>query len=160
MAQEYKKVEWLGPNGVVGWIQYTDGTASRFVEVQDDGSEIEMLTTSPNGSVTVHDPGAISEFLEYAFEEYKAVRKWCIEERFSDNIFQNATIEDPKPKYPQVEVELVGKDGNAFAILGRCQKAVRRAGLPKEVFDQYKAEATSGDYDHLLQTTMEWFNAE
>ena len=27
------------------------------------------------------------------------------------------------PKYPQVKVKLVGEDGNAFAILGRVQRA-------------------------------------
>jgi len=30
------------------------------------------------------------------------------------------------------------------------------AGLPKEVIDEYYKEATSGDYDHLLQTTLRW----
>jgi hypothetical protein len=35
-------------------------------------------------------------------------------------------------------------------------KAMKTAGLSKEVQDAYYAEATSGDYDHLLQTTMRW----
>lgn len=55
-----------------------------------------------------------------------------------------------------IEVELVGQDGNAFAILGRVQRAMRRAGVEKEVIDQYAEEATSGDYDHLLATTMRY----
>ncbi len=60
-------------------------------------------------------------------------------------------------KYPEVKtVKLVGEDGNAFAILGRVMKAMKVAGLPKEVQDAYFTEATSGDYDHLLQTTMKW----
>jgi len=60
-------------------------------------------------------------------------------------------------KYPEVKkVKLVGEDGNAFAILGRVMKAMKVAGLPKEVVDAYYAEATSGDYDHLLQTTLRW----
>lgn len=63
-------------------------------------------------------------------------------------------------KYPEVNVPLVGEDGNAFAILGRVQKALRRAGVPKEELDAYFAEATSGDYDHLLRVTMEWVNAD
>lgn len=63
-------------------------------------------------------------------------------------------------KYPEVNVSLVGEDGNAFAILGRVQKALRRAGVPKEELDAYFAEATSGDYDHLLRVTMEWVNAD
>lgn len=59
------------------------------------------------------------------------------------------------PKY-QVEVQLVGEDGNAFAILGRVQGALRKAGATKEELDQYFAEATSGDYNHLLRVTMDW----
>ena len=59
-------------------------------------------------------------------------------------------------KYPNVQVTLVGEDGNAFAILGRVQKALRRAGVPKDEVDAFMEEATAGDYDHLLRTTMEW----
>lgn len=59
-------------------------------------------------------------------------------------------------KYPEVEVKLVGEDGNAFAILGRVMKALGRAGIGKVEQNEYLAEATSGDYDHLLQTTMKW----
>ena len=59
-------------------------------------------------------------------------------------------------KYPEVEVDLVGEDGNAYSILGRVQKAMRRAGLPKDEIDAYLKEATAGDYNHLLATTCEW----
>jgi hypothetical protein len=69
--------------------------------------------------------------------------------------------EDPQqPRYPDVQVQLSGEDGNAFAILGRTAGALRRAGVPQEEIDQYYAEATSGDYDHLLQTTMRWVHWE
>jgi len=58
------------------------------------------------------------------------------------------TIEKP-------EVQLVGEDGNAFLIIGRCMKALRRVGAPVEVRNAFQAEATSGDYDHLLSTLAE-----
>jgi len=61
-------------------------------------------------------------------------------------------------KYPEIEVELVGQDGNAFAILGACRKAARKGGVPQEEIDKFMEEATSGDYDHLLATAMKWFN--
>ena len=68
-----------------------------------------------------------------------------------------ARPEDPtQPRYPEVQVQLSGQDGNAFAILGRTAKALRQAGVPQEEIDSFFAEATSGDYDHLLQTTMAW----
>lgn len=59
------------------------------------------------------------------------------------------------PRFPEVEVPLVGEDGNAYAILGRVAKALRRAGHGNQV-DAYMAEATAGDYDALLATTMRW----
>jgi hypothetical protein len=69
--------------------------------------------------------------------------------------------EDPtQPRYPDIQVQLTGQDGNAFAILGRTAGALRQAGLPQEEIDDYFAEATSGDYDHLLQTTMRWVHWE
>lgn len=59
-------------------------------------------------------------------------------------------------KYPEVEVEISGIDGNAFSIMGATTKALRRAGVPKEEQDQYFQEATSGDYDNVISTTMKW----
>lgn len=49
---------------------------------------------------------------------------------------------------PDVEVTPVGEDGNAFAILGRVSKALRRAGYGDEV-PAFMAEATSDDYDSM-----------
>ncbi len=57
-------------------------------------------------------------------------------------------------------VELVGEDGNAFSILGRCSRAARRAGWSKEEIEAFHTEAMEGDYDHLLRTVMERFDAE
>ena len=57
-------------------------------------------------------------------------------------------------KFPDVEVDLIGSDGNAFAILGKVGKAIRKA-HGDEAAATYHAEASSGDYDHLLRVTME-----
>jgi hypothetical protein len=59
-------------------------------------------------------------------------------------------------RYPDVRVSLVGEDGNAFAILGRVQKELRRASVEPEEIQEFVREATAGDYDHLLQTAMAW----
>ena len=59
-------------------------------------------------------------------------------------------------RYPEVEVELVGQDGNGFAIIGRVRKAMQRAGLTSEQVKEFTDEAASGDYDHLLQTCMKY----
>lgn len=63
-------------------------------------------------------------------------------------------------KYPEITVILAGIDGNAFNILGVCINEMRKAGLPREKRDEFYKEATSENYDHLLQTCMKWFNVE
>jgi len=57
-------------------------------------------------------------------------------------------------------VRLIGTDGNAFAILGRVQRALRDAGWTQEQVDAFRAEATSGDHDHLLGTVMRHLDVE
>lgn len=61
-----------------------------------------------------------------------------------------------EPKYPDIEVELSGQDGNAFMIIGRVQRALRNAGVDKEEITRYVEEATSGDYDNVIQTSARW----
>ena len=68
-----------------------------------------------------------------------------------------ANSDTATPKYPKVRVKLAGRDGNAFAILGLCAEAARKAKVPPEEIKAFHAEATSGDYDHLLRTCMRWF---
>lgn len=76
---------------------------------------------------------------------------WCL----TCDVAAVAVGEQTGPKYPDVEVELVGQDGNAFAILGAVCRALRRAGHG-DVVDAYMEAATAGDYDHLLRVTCEW----
>lgn len=64
-----------------------------------------------------------------------------------------------QPKYPDIEVQLTGQDGNAFAVLGRVMRAMRKAGIDREEIDRFQTEATSGDYDQLLGTVMRWVDA-
>lgn len=61
-----------------------------------------------------------------------------------------------EPKYPDIEVKLVGEDGNAFMILGRVSNDLRANGVEREEVDQYVAEATDGDYENLLAVTAQW----
>jgi len=59
-------------------------------------------------------------------------------------------------KYPNIEVNLIGRDSNALAIVGEVKQALRRAGVSSEEVDLYLEQAMAGDYDHLLQVTMAW----
>lgn len=51
-----------------------------------------------------------------------------------------------------IPVKLIGTDGNAFALLGRVHRALRKAGYDEKFIQKFTAEATSGNYDHLLAT--------
>jgi hypothetical protein len=64
------------------------------------------------------------------------------------------------PKYPNVTVQLTGTDGNAFAIMGRVQAALRKAGATKEELAQYSMDSMSGDYDNLLRAQTKWVNIQ
>lgn len=55
------------------------------------------------------------------------------------------------------KVKLVGTDGNAYALLGECIQAGRRAGYTPEQIKAFKDEATSGNYSHLVATCTDWF---
>ena len=52
------------------------------------------------------------------------------------------------------ELELVGLDGNAFAVMGAVQKALRKAGNTPEGVSAVLAEMQSGDYNHLLMVAI------
>lgn len=59
-------------------------------------------------------------------------------------------------KYPNINIPLVGEDGNAFSILGRVSRTMKRNSIHDQ-WDEFHTEATSGDYDNLLRTVMAWF---
>jgi hypothetical protein len=64
------------------------------------------------------------------------------------------------PKYPRVWARLgnlLGPEGNAFVVLGRCETAARESGLDEAAISEFRREATSGDYDHLLRVCRAWF---
>ena len=58
-------------------------------------------------------------------------------------------------KYPDIEVQLSGESDNAFSIIGRVRKALRRAGVAEKEIEAFTKDA-KGDYDHVLQTCMKW----
>jgi len=63
-------------------------------------------------------------------------------------------------KFPNVVVSLTEEDGNAFAILARVSKAMRKNGVDPEDIADYRKNAVFGDYNHLLQVTMQTVNVE
>lgn len=63
-------------------------------------------------------------------------------------------------KYPHIKVNIIGQNGNAFCILGICQRAMEQANCSQQEIDAFNKEAKSGDYNHLLATVMNYFDVE
>lgn len=64
------------------------------------------------------------------------------------------------PLYPDVVVELIGNNGNAFEIMGRVRTALQDADVPVSEFAKFQNEAMSGDYENLLRTVTKWVSVE
>lgn len=64
---------------------------------------------------------------------------------------------DPdNPRYPDVEVALVGQGGDAGAIIGRVREALRAAGVDSYDVAEFSRQVYAGDYTHVLRTCMSW----
>ena len=63
-------------------------------------------------------------------------------------------------KYPEIEVQLTGRDGNAFAVMGAVIDGLRQGGVSKEEINAYREDSMSGDYSHLLNVAMDWVNVQ
>lgn len=70
---------------------------------------------------------------------------------------RHARVEQQEPRPTVVLSDL---DGNAFGIMGAVKQALREAGASKEHIAAFLAEASSGDYQHLLQTAMKFAEVE
>lgn len=68
-----------------------------------------------------------------------------------------AEIEDCKFEKPRVV--LTGTDGNAYAIMAKIKKALMENGLQNKV-KEFLDEATSGNYDHLIETCFKYADIE
>ena len=51
--------------------------------------------------------------------------------------------------------DLVGQDGNAFALMGYTARALKNEGLRDKV-DEMHSKATAGDYYHLIAVCDEY----
>ncbi len=56
----------------------------------------------------------------------------------------------------KVKLNLVGLDGNAFSLMGAFQKQAKREKWDQDEISYVIDKCTSGDYDNLLRTLMEY----
>lgn len=54
-----------------------------------------------------------------------------------------------------IKLKLIGEDGSPWVIMTKVKKALIEAGH-SELVKPYIKEATSGDYDKLIQVTMDY----
>jgi hypothetical protein len=122
-----------------------------------DGGTITSITDTPEPTIDIQwDNGSTLAILPNAGDRIRLLPSDADPPPASPASSPPMSEDPTQPRHPEVQVQLSGEDGNAFAILGRTAAALRRAGVPQEEVDAFFAEATSGDYDHLLQTTMAW----
>jgi TolB-like protein len=58
---------------------------------------------------------------------------------------------------PNLVVQLTGTDGNAFALIGKVAREMKRAGVREELVTQFKADCLGAEsYENLLQIIMDW----
>ena len=60
------------------------------------------------------------------------------------------------PIKKRVRLTLVGRNGNAFALLGAFTNAAKKEGWTAEEIETVTSEAMSGDYNHLVATLMNY----
>lgn len=60
-----------------------------------------------------------------------------------------------KPK-----MNLVGEDGNVFAIMGRASRALKQAGMPDQAKEMVDRVTSSGDYYDALNIISEYVETE
>jgi hypothetical protein len=147
-------------------MEFTPGDRVELLATSDpytrlrpgDRGTVTSVTDRPEPTIDVQwDDGSTLAILPNAGDRIRLLPSAGAEPPPSPPPGSPPTRPDPtQPRHPDIQVQLSGEDGNAFAILGRTAAALRAAGVPQQEIDAFFAEATSGDYDHLLQTTMAW----
>ena len=67
------------------------------------------------------------------------------------------TGEEPTIPQNTPSLKLTGIDGNAFSVLGAAEKSALSAGWSHDEWSEVYTEATSSDYNQLLQTMFKYF---
>jgi hypothetical protein len=63
-------------------------------------------------------------------------------------------------KQTGVEVQLSGQDGNIFSIVGRAQRAMKRAGFTKEAKEMAIEVTNSHSYSEALEVIADYVEVE
>lgn len=72
-------------------------------------------------------------------------------------IVKKAATKKKTTKTTKPTVKLIGKNGNAFNILGLCQEAAKKSGMTASRVKRIMSEMMSGDYNNLLAVAGKYF---
>ena len=67
-------------------------------------------------------------------------------------------IGEPAPEPPKME--LLGQDGNIFAILGRASALLKQAGMKEQADEMFQRVTASGSYEQALNIISEYVETE
>ncbi len=74
------------------------------------------------------------------------------------NIAEELQMSSNTVRFPEaiVAIDLDSPQGNVFAVIGTCMRAMRQVGATPKDISQFQAEAISGDYEHALDVCRQW----
>lgn len=59
-------------------------------------------------------------------------------------------------RYPEIEVQLIGINGNAFNIIGAVKQGLKEHKVDADEIKLFTEQAMSGDYTNVLFTALSW----
>ena len=68
-------------------------------------------------------------------------------------------METPTTTFEKPEVQLTGTDGNVFALIGTCSRALKRAGLREQATEMTNRVMSAESYDEALAIMMQYVEA-
>lgn len=68
-------------------------------------------------------------------------------------------MDQPPTTFEKPTADLLGSDGNVFALLGTCTRALWRAGLREQADELAGRVMAAGSYDEALQTMLQYVDA-
>jgi hypothetical protein len=99
-----------------------------------------------------------TETLIEAAKEIGKLEIVTITEPVIEEVKSEEVVNPVKPEakeFTKPSCKLIGMDGNTYAVLGAVARALKKAGRA-DLAEEFRAKATTGNYDQLLATAMEY----
>jgi hypothetical protein len=123
----------------------------------DDEDECDCETEDDIWQGAHDEFSSVAEPLDTRFYQLNEQFMADVEKFLNGETLEKYSGESPsvQPEDKRIRCKLIGKDGNAFSVIGNVSEALRRGGR-RDLIEPFRIEAMSGDYNHLLQTAMKY----